>query len=578
MIKFVKTQTLSTLVIALFFLIIPMINFNHHRYASGEGVIEWDIKSYYAYLPAMFIYHDLSLDFMNENPNDVNKWIWPVTTPTGKKAILTTMGLSVLYAPFFFIAHVYATLSPSYEATGYTLPYHIALQFSTYIYFLLSLLVLRKILSKYFNDKVVALTILSIGAGTNLFFYVGYAAPMPHGYNFLLITLFILYLEKWTNKITLKNTIILGLLSGWVTLIRPTNIIILVLIPLWHVGSWEDFKNRISLLLQKWPYILLMAAFFLLIWVPQFAYWKYVSGKFFYFSYGARNDRFYFTNPQVWKILFSYEKGWFVYTPLMFVALFGLFSLSKKKIKLSLPILVYVSIMIYVLSSWWCWWYGGAFGQRSMVDFYGLMALPLAAIIDSGLKRKPYRYIFALFIFLLIGFNQFNIKQYRNMAISYWWMNKEGYWENFLKVRPTCKYWNVAMHPDYTKARLGIYEAVAPYSKGQEVTDAMLEERIVNDNRNNPTLIDSLISGNCNSICVDSTLKIYASQMVEKQMAEPYFKEIKIDYYLNQINNCKSWKEQVEKKASRKKITYQEMALMEAERIYTNYSQKYDQR
>jgi hypothetical protein len=580
MINILKKPSYSTIVIFLFFLIIPLYNFNHHRYAKGEGVIDWDIKSYYAYLPATFIYHDLSLSFIDSASNqELKKWIWPIITPTGKKAILTTMGLSVLYAPFFFIAHTYASLSPQYEANGYSLPYHVALQFSTYIYFLLSLLVLKRILSKYFNDKVTALTLLAIGAGTNLFFYVGYAAPMPHGYNFLLITLFIFILERWTEDITVKDTILLGLLSGWVTLIRPTNIIILILIPLWQVGSWKDLKSRIQLLLQKWPYILLMAFFFVLFWVPQFAYWKYVSGKFFYFSYGERQDRFYFNNPQIWKILFSYEKGWFVYTPMMMLAVFGIFILPKKKIKLALPIVVYLVLMIYVLSSWWCWWYGGSFGQRSMVDFYGLMAIPLAAIIDSGLKKRIYKYLITFLILILIAYNQFNIKQYRNMAISFWWMNKEGYWENFLKVKPTCKYWNIAMHPDYVKARLGIYEPIAPYNKNQVVSDEMLINQIINENRNNQILIDSLISGKKdNSIKIDSILKDYAKQIVDIQMAEPYFYKIKIDYYLNQIEHCVSWKKEIEKKAKRKKITYQQMAMIEAKRIYNNYSQKYDQR
>lgn len=556
-----------------------MINTNHHKWAKNEGVIVWDVKSYYAYLPAAFIYHDLSLDFMSENPDKFNKWIWPIQTPIGKKSILTTMGLSVMYAPFFGIAHIVAKISPQFEADGYSLPYQYALAFSTYFYFLLGLFVLRKILLRYFNDNVTAFTLFSVAAGTNLFYYISYEACMSHGYNFVLITIFIYFLEKWTDKITLKHTIILGLLSGLIALIRPTNIIILILIPFWKVGSWREFTNRLVLLFKKWQHVFIMAVFFVLVWSPQFAYWKFVSGQFFYFSYGERDDTFFWSNPQISKILFSYEKGWFVYTPLMLFAILGLITLKCRKIKLTIPILIYVFVMIYVLSSWWSWWYGGAFGQRSMVDFYGLMAIPLAAFIEYGFRKKVLKNITIVSVVLLIAFNQFNIQQYRNMAISYWWMNKEGYWENFLQLRPTCKYWNVAMHPDYEKARKGIYEPIAPFNKNQVVTDSMLIERFVIENIQNIKLIDSLKQCIPDSLLVDSILlQNYASKLVEDQKAERYFELIKIDYYVDQINKCNSWREEIEEEANRKNLSYKEMAKIEAKRIYNNYSQKYDQR
>ena len=36
-------------------------------------------------------------------------------------------------------------------------------------------------------------------------------------------------------------------------------------------------------------------------------------------------------------------------------------------------------------------------------------------------------------------------------------MNKEAYWETFLKLRPTARYWEVITIPDYDKAREGVY-------------------------------------------------------------------------------------------------------------------------
>ena len=89
-----------------------LTNFTHKNWTNDEGpirgVIKWDVISYYAYLPAVFIYHDLSLDF-TESPGFVNDdKFWFQETEIGKKVIITSMGLSYLYAPFFFTAHALA--------------------------------------------------------------------------------------------------------------------------------------------------------------------------------------------------------------------------------------------------------------------------------------------------------------------------------------------------------------------------------------------------------------------------------------------------------------------------------------
>ena len=55
-----------------------LINFSHHRWQQEDKIIEWDIKSYYAYLPATFIYQDLSLDFINDESGKFKDLIWHI--------------------------------------------------------------------------------------------------------------------------------------------------------------------------------------------------------------------------------------------------------------------------------------------------------------------------------------------------------------------------------------------------------------------------------------------------------------------------------------------------------------------
>ena len=228
MTKKLVAKNLSGLCIIVITISTIFLNFSHHKWQKDDRVIEWDVKSYYAYLPATFIYKDLSLQFRRDNIEKFGDLIWPVETPTHKHAIVTTMGLSFLYAPFFAIAHIYSLIS-EYEADGYSLPYRFALVFSSLFYVMIGLIFLQKTLRKFYKEDIVALVVTAIGIGTNLFYYYTYEAAMPHAYNFTLISLFLYQTIRFYENPTNKKIFWLGLVSGLITLIRPTNIIILVL-------------------------------------------------------------------------------------------------------------------------------------------------------------------------------------------------------------------------------------------------------------------------------------------------------------------------------------------------------------
>lgn len=467
MIKKILVNNISSLVIIIILIGGIFLNFSHHRWQKDDRVIEWDVKSYYAYLPATFIYKDLTLQFRKDNIEKFGDLIWPVETPEHKLAIVTTMGLSFLYAPFFAIAHIYCLIS-DYDADGYSLPYKFALVFSSLFYVVIGLIFLRKTLKKIFEEDIVAIVIAAIGMGTNLLYYYSYEAAMPHSYNFTLISLFLYQTILFFENPSSKKIFWLGFLSGLITLIRPTNIIILILFFLWNISSYQDVKNRVLYFLKEYRFILLMITGFIIIWIPQFIYWYWVSGKVFYFSYGEVGGKFFFQNPQIKNILISYKKGWFVYTPIMFIACIGIFTLLKQKKEMFIPILTYTILNIYILASWWCWWFGGSFGLRAFIDSYAIMAIPLASFISTLSFKKYLKYLNFGIILLFIFFNIFQIQQYTNQAIHYWWMNKDTYWETFLKLKPTDRYWKLVTLPDYEKAKEGIYVEIIPDEKKQE--------------------------------------------------------------------------------------------------------------
>jgi hypothetical protein len=172
---------------------------------------------------------------------------------------------------------------------------------------------LRKVLRYYsISDSHIAITILLLGLGTNLLCYSSQSATMSHAYNFCLFSIFIHYTIRWHEKHSAKNTIIIGLLLGLITLIRPSNAIIFLFFILYNVSSWSAFKERM-LFLKRECFLLNVIAFLaIIVWVPQFLYWKEVTGNYLFYSY---TDEGFFSTGHISSKGFSVsaKDGWYIH-------------------------------------------------------------------------------------------------------------------------------------------------------------------------------------------------------------------------------------------------------------------------
>jgi hypothetical protein len=281
---------------------------------------------------------------------------------------------------------------------------------------------------------------------------------MTHAYSFALFSVFLYSIIQLFKTPNIKYALLSGALAGMISLVRPSNFIIIILFVFWGVGSFNDLRERILFYFRKFHLLLIMILAFIAVWVPQFFYWYHISGSIFLNTYGEAGGHFFFDNPQICYTLFSYRKGWLLYTPMMIFAIGGLYFLYKENKKTFLAVLVYLILNIYVISSWWCWWYGGGFGQRSFVESYAIMAFPLAALIAWTMRRKLILKIF--FLLVLAGtayFTLFQNMQYKKGSIHNKAMTKTSYWINFMKLYPSQQYWGSLVYPDYNAARQGIY-------------------------------------------------------------------------------------------------------------------------
>ncbi|MFW5832105.1 MAG: hypothetical protein ACOCVA_07615, partial [Prolixibacteraceae bacterium] len=406
------------------------------------------------------------------------------------------------------------------------------------------------------------LVLSAIAVGTNLAYFTTYEAAMTHCYNFALITAFTWLVIKWYESPSRKKAIAVGALFGLIALVRPSNVLVFFILLFWDVKSWNDLIARLWFYIKRIDFVLIMIFFFFLVWMPQFFYWKEVTGQWIFYSYSTKDASFFWSNPQIYNILFSYKKGWFVYTPIMFIAFLGIFLLRNRLKEAFLPILIFTLLNIYTQASWWSWWFGGGFGLRAFIDSYGIMAIPLAVMLDAASQKKTLKYAALLVLVVLIWYNTFQLRQYTKGAIHFWWNNKEAYWENFLRLYPSNEYWDMVRVPDYYLARKGIYEAVTPVEKRRRDLWRGYRDNYINTLKQDSQVVDSLkLYTTGVEKTFDEAIKKLASKRIVNELQKKE-EEIK-----NRITSDKEWNKFVNKLAGMKDIPVDSALQIETNRV-----------
>lgn len=397
--------------------IIVWLNF---RYMT-TAVISWDVFGYYLYLPALFIYNDLSLSDLSQL-NAAND-LYHMTpfyyqfcgTGTGANVNIYQAGMAVLYLPFFLIGHLIAYFT-EFPQDGFSMPYKYALWIGGMIYSFIGLIYLRKVLLKFFDEFITVITLILIVIGTNYLLHSTIYASnlMTANFIFTLYAALLFYTIRWHEDHNMGNIIMLAIVSGLMFLARPVELLALIIPLLWNVKNGTELKHRWELIKSKKNQFIIFFIIFLGILSIQVIYTKMAAGEFFlsgYKSYGE--DGFYIDEPHMFNVLFSFRKGWLVYTPLMIFAIIGIFQFRKRKPNLFIPFLVFTFLYIYAVSAWSNWWYAASFSQRALIQILPVMAIPLGFFINS-FKEKNWiiKSGLALLILFFVVLNIFQSWQY----------------------------------------------------------------------------------------------------------------------------------------------------------------------
>lgn len=397
----IKNNRISFYTLAGLAVLIAILRITHPQ----NNYLSYDNFGSYLYLPSLFIYDDLKLEDpgfiyeINEEYNNTPSLYQIMASPDGNMVIRFFAGMSIIFLPFFLLGHLFALFS-AYPADGFSLPYQYAVMYGGLIYTLIGMFFLRRVLLEFFNDKITALLLILVYAGSNVFFFAALGNDSPHVYLFNVYIFIFYFTIRWYKHPGTFNTIGLAVSYALCVLARPSEIIAIVIPVFWGIVNRETFLERIRFFIEKWKQILLFAVIVILIGSLQMIYWYYASGQLIFKTYNDPSSGFDFLSPHVYRALFSFRKGWFVYDPVMLLAAIGFIWLYRYKRKLFIPFFLFFILNIYLISS-----FSSLinYGYRAFVESYVVMLIPLGFLLSKGFDHFRFN-LKTLFLSLLIIF------------------------------------------------------------------------------------------------------------------------------------------------------------------------------
>jgi hypothetical protein len=182
-----------------------------------------------------------------------------------------------------------------------------------------------------------------------------------------------------------------------ILLIRANNVFILFSLLFWFKNKEQCVSFFKKLVRNKTFYysIAILAGFVLF----QLLTWAVKENNLFtnrYAPYG-----FYWLHPQLLKMLFGFDNGFFIYTPLCLLFLFGLMAAYRENKFFFYAVSVFLLGLLYFFSAYSAYTYFDGLSIRVLVDYYAIFAL-LGAKLFTQLAATKLLYSSVLAISLLL--------------------------------------------------------------------------------------------------------------------------------------------------------------------------------
>lgn len=405
------------------------VEYSELRQWAAVKVTTWDAFAYYAYLPGVFIHDDIAhMPWAEDIDARYHVFGGPqyqfLEAPGGNRVDKCLYGTALFELPFFLVGHLIAN-SCGYLADGFSAPYQWCIALAPLFYCTIALLLLRGLLLRWVSDATAAITLILLVLATNAIQYISVDGAQTHGFLFALYAAQLWFTAKWHDQPRKRWAIAIGACVGLAAVTRPTEVIMFFIPLLWRANGWSVGEK---LRMFRGHFILAVVAAAVMA-LPQLVYWKFVTGSWV-FDVGSKWS---FLSPH-FRVLFGWEKGWFIYTPIAIFFIVGLFFMRGKPWARS--VLVFTLLNLWIITAWHDWRYGGSYSTRALVQSYPVLSLPFALLVER-VRISRLRWPAAPLALYLLGGNLFQIKQYNLTVLHYDQMNRDYYRAIYMDAHPT---------------------------------------------------------------------------------------------------------------------------------------------
>lgn len=400
---------------------------------EDEPLIITDGKGYYSYLPAAFIFHDFSYGFIKTTDSlhyPEGEWVHFFHVTEKGNVNKYFVGTAVLMAPFFGAAMVVASFTGD-AIDGFSPSFQIAVGVAALFYLALGLLFLQLFLQLLgYKRKAIIPALLMLVFGTNLLFYAVYEPSMSHVYSFFAVSAFLYFSARAIIYQHERFWILAAFALGLVALIRPTNGLIVLALPVVASGIFPIITSLERLVQKPVLFFLSIIVFVGVVALQPILYLIQVGAPMFW-SY--QGEGFNFLSPEFFNVLFSYRRGLFVYAPILLLAVIGIFAMRKRNEMQANALLFFLLVITWIISSWWMWYYGGAFGHRAFIEYIPFFAIGLVHLIQFG--WGIFRPWFVIILGLMcIGIQGVQTYQYVHHILPFDGIDRTKYRSLFLRT------------------------------------------------------------------------------------------------------------------------------------------------
>jgi hypothetical protein len=381
---------------ALFFLFLLGLPFLH-LLVNGDGI------GYYAYVRSPLVDHNFRFSSDWQDPKEElekifleNHFVDNPVTKTGHLPNFYSVGPAILWSPFLIVAHLavlgLSRLGWHIAADGHSWPYLAAMAAATVLYGFAGLCLSFGIARKFVEERWAFWATAGIWFGTSVPVYFYLLPAWSHAHSVFANSLFLWYWLRTRGSRTSGQWLILGLLTGLMMDVYQVNVVFALVVVYEalsaYAGAWPSVAGKSEMLAKAFRLHALYVLGALLSFLPTLITRQIVFGS--PFAVGPYALRMWnWTSPVLAQVLFSNDHGLFVFTPLVVLAIVGLFHVRRLDRPLG-TICLLITVLFYFLISCFPWWYGAVgFGNRFFVSLTPIFVLGLASLFAWAAKLWP---------------------------------------------------------------------------------------------------------------------------------------------------------------------------------------------